>query len=290
MYPISNEAAEERAYRAGQLHVTQRLPGTKIDFYRQRHPTHLQQKALLHCTYVTFNTKRPPFNDARVRRAFSLAIDRAQIVSRIFHGGAQAARSLTRPGMGGLEPPAWVYYAADEAQRCLSEAGFPGGLGFSAVEFRFIASSPDIAAMAESLQQMWQQTLGVRVSLQQMEGKAYGAALAAHDYQFGTLGFYTSIDDPEQLLQIAGQGCSFNYANWTEPRYEAGFAAACNAATDAERLAAFDAMERILAEEVPYAPLLHWNSTYLVHPSVRGWRSKQFGRVDWRELWLEESQ
>jgi MarR-like DNA-binding transcriptional regulator SgrR of sgrS sRNA len=45
-------------------------------------------------------------------------------------------------------------------------------------------------------------------------------------------------------------------------------------------------MEHILAEEAPYAPLLHWNRFYLVHPTVRGWRSNPLGHVDWRELWL----
>jgi len=59
------------------------------------------------------------------------------------------------------------------------------------------------------------------------------------------------------------------------------------APTDAERRAALIACERLIAEEVPYAPVFFAIRTQLVHPSVRGWRNNAVQQIDWRELSVE---
>ncbi len=79
-YPTDDEAAEERAFRAGQLHVTYRLPESKVASYEHDNPGELQIAPDLRTFYLTFNVAKSPFTDVRVRRAFSLAVNREQLV------------------------------------------------------------------------------------------------------------------------------------------------------------------------------------------------------------------
>src|SRR6185295_12979451 len=138
IYPNEDDTGEERAYRAGQLHVTARLPRTRIAAYRQT-PA-LQEEKLLQTHFITFNTRRLPFDEARVRRAFSRAIDRSLLTSRVVNGLAEPAHSLSRQGLGGFDPPDVVTYDPDDARRLLAAAGFPNGVGFPSVEFRFVGN------------------------------------------------------------------------------------------------------------------------------------------------------
>jgi oligopeptide transport system substrate-binding protein len=285
-HPIEDVSAEEHAYRAGQLHTTWGLPATKLESYQRTRPAELSQAPVLQTTFISFNCSRPPFTDARVRRAFALATNRESATNAGFRGRAETARSFVRPGTGQFEPPKFTTYDPAEAQRLLAAAGFPGGRGFPTTELRIGAGGSDIKAVAEALQQMWRQVLGVNISLVSMEVKVLIASLFAHDFTLALSGYYP-IDDPSDMLARAEKDAPGNFSTWQHPRFEAAGAAVRQADTDADRLAGFAQQEQILSEEVPYLPLFHRNQVRLVHPSVMGWRENRFAQVDWRELWLE---
>lgn len=102
---------EERAYRAGQVDVTMSVPFTKIEPYQRDRPAEIHRAPLAETRYLSFNTQRPPLNDARVRRALALAIDRQKIVERITRGGQTPAKNfcpvpIDMPLL--LEPSIWA--------------------------------------------------------------------------------------------------------------------------------------------------------------------------------------
>ena len=78
-YPIDNPDVEERNFRAGQLHVTYAVPLSKIPTYREQSPARLRADPLLRTFFIRFNTTKPPFDNPKLRRALSLAIDRGSI-------------------------------------------------------------------------------------------------------------------------------------------------------------------------------------------------------------------
>src|SRR6202046_5222469 len=98
--------AEERAFRSGQLHVTEAIPPDKIDAYRRDSPSLLRIDALLGTYFLRVNTRRPGLNDQRIRTALALAIDREAITEKLLRGGQAPAYSFTPPGMGGYTPDA----------------------------------------------------------------------------------------------------------------------------------------------------------------------------------------
>ena len=86
-YPIDSVDAEERAFRSGQLHVTEFTPIGKIDSYLRTSPNLIRRDPYLGTYFYRFNTRQAPLNDARVRRALALAADRETIVAKVARGG-----------------------------------------------------------------------------------------------------------------------------------------------------------------------------------------------------------
>src|SRR5690606_32180756 len=124
-HPSASIDAEERAFRAGQLHITEALPVSKVDTYRRDRPEVLRIDPFLDTYFYRLNVTRPVLNEAKVRHALSLAIDRHALVETITRGGQQPAVSFTPPGPAGSDPPAVVSYDPEAARALLAKAGYP---------------------------------------------------------------------------------------------------------------------------------------------------------------------
>ena len=158
-YPVSevhfvaldNGDAEERAFRSGQIDITMAVPTHRIATYAAESPSRLRETPLQETRYLSFNTTRGPLADSRVRRALSLAIDRAAIVRSVLQGNQATTHTLVSPGLDGYVAPPFVPGGLDEARALLAAAGFPGGQGFP----RFVLSTWTSAPVLEAIQQMW---------------------------------------------------------------------------------------------------------------------------------------
>ena len=84
-------------------------------------------------SFIRFNVKRKPFDDARVRKALALALDKEDIVTKITRCGEKVADTLVPPGNPGYVPPAGLSYNVAKARELLAEAGYPNGQGFPEV-------------------------------------------------------------------------------------------------------------------------------------------------------------
>jgi oligopeptide transport system substrate-binding protein len=283
-YPTDDENAEERAFRAGQLHVTYRLPKTKVPVYESAHSGELHIVPILRTNYLTFNVTKAPFTDPRVRRAFSLAIDRERLVRAALGSLGSAAYSFVRPGTGGYTPGQGFRFDSGEAQRLLAAAGFPGGAGMPRLELTLNGNTGTTVAVAEVMQRMWAENLGVRVELRPLEFKVYLSTERERQFQVLFEGWTYALPDARDMLEQGVTADPGNDSCGSSPDYDAAFAAADRTGDQALRRAAFDRMEAANAREVFYAPIFFTNQGFLVHPSVKGWRDNAIDIVDWREL------
>ncbi len=284
-YPTDDENTEERDFRAGQLHVTARLPKTKVAVYQAEHPGELHVVPILRTNFLTFNVARAPFTDSRVRRAFALAIDRERLVHAALGSLGTPAYSLVRPGTGGFTPANGFSFDPEEGKRLLAQAGYPGGAGLPPVEFTLNGNTGTTLEVAEVLERMWADNLGVRVSVLPVEFKVYLSTLREKQFQV-LLDGWVSIPDPRDMLEVGVTGDPNNDSGARNRDYDEAFDASDRASDAAARRRAFDAMEAINAREASYAPLFYTNRGFLVHPDVRGWRDNPLLRIDWRELYL----
>jgi oligopeptide transport system substrate-binding protein len=93
--PIENPSVEERNFRAGQMHITFALPSSKLASYRQHAPDRLRIDPWIATNFVNFNVTKPPLDNAKLRRALALAIDRDAIARTVYQGAAQPALTLS---------------------------------------------------------------------------------------------------------------------------------------------------------------------------------------------------
>ncbi len=286
-HPIENKVAEEHAFRAGQIHVTVSVPASRLRGYRERQDPRLVSIPILSTRFITFGTQQPPWDDPRVRRAFSLAIDRERIAAAVLPGMGEPAWTYAPPQSGGYDLPALSQYDPAEAQRLLAEAGYPGGAGFPAEEFTLPSRDSDMLNFGQALQQAWRETLGVDLQLAPMEFKVWIDMVRSKTLRLSYDSWFLSVDDPVEVLALGVTGDPNNSADWRNEDYDAAFAQIELATNEAERAAAILACEQIIADQVPYAPAYHDIANRLVHPSVQGWHPNAVQYIDWTAIWLQ---
>lgn len=286
-HPIDQPDAEEKAFRGGLLHATRFLPTAKIAGYRGT--PRLRADPLAGTQMIELNVGRAPFADPRVRRAFTLAIDRGRLVREVLRDGSRPGESMCVPGSGtapGYQPRDRLAYDPAAARALLAQAGFPGGSGLPAITLVLTAGKQNDQTLAEALQAMWQGALGVRVALRSQEEKVRLDALRTKDYQMAMFS-WVDIDDPALLLQRYLSGSPNNFTGWSSPAYDAEFAAASGAASDPERLTHLQNADALINQEAPSLPLCHNNQSYLVQTSVRGWEENAINLHLLNRVYLE---
>ena len=297
---MDNGDTEERAFRSGQLDVTLSVPTTKLPSYEAARPPGLAHPSpvvlhhvvLAETRYLALNTQRPPLNDVRVRRALSLALDRAALTGKVLKGGQIPAATFIPPGLGGYQPaPALTSAESDaavllaartEARRLLADAGFPDGRGFPRLELSSWAIAPTVL---EAMQQMWRQELGLEIGLAQREGKVHLAALTAGNYDLGFMPAIADYNDAASLFEdLTGGG---NYPHWSSADYDALVLSAGRESDTARRSALYREAEVILLRELPVIPLYFNSQNFLLSPRVRGWQADQLWNRFYNTIRLE---
>ena len=213
---------------------------------------------------IVFNAARPPFDDPRVRRALSLAIDRRRIVAVAVHGfGEPSSEPIPSSHPYGAASAATLDTA--RANSLLDAAGWrlgPDGVrhrGTQSLAFELLTvGSSDNAA--EQLIQSDLARVGARVAIRQRELASFLAAARATPRAFDAL--YTGIPGDLSLSYLSAMfdsrfaGGALDYAGFHEPRLDTLLLAA-RGAPDAEARARWSDVQRELDGTTPVAWIYH---------------------------------
>ncbi len=285
-HPATGVDAEERAYRGGQLHITEALPFAKVETWRRERPGELHIGPFLDTYFYRLNVTRPGLNDVRIRRALALAVDRRAITEKILHGGQQPAHTLTPPGVAGYTPPAGIPTDFAAARRLLAEAGYGGGTGLPPLELLY-NSSANHQVVAEAVQETWRRELGIEVRLANMEQSTLLAQRRTLDYQILRSDWAGDYLDPTTFLEVFASDSSNNHTGWKNRQYDALLYEAGRTSDPAARFALLQKAETLLLDEAPLIPVYHYTTVRLVHPAVRGWHPTLLDRHPCKHVWLE---
>jgi len=208
--------------------------------------------------FFRFNVTRPPLNDARVRRALALCVDRKRIVSKLCKAGETAADRMTPDGTANSEPAQGLGFDPVQGRRLLAEAGFPNGQGFRTLDYLFNNSKQN-EQMAIEMQEMWQRELGVRIQLRQVEWKVYLVAQSALDYDLSRSSWVADYNDPNTFLDMWTSNNGNNRTGWKNARYDELMAEG-NRQTDLKKRAKLlaEAETLLVRDEVPVVPIYFW--------------------------------
>ncbi|NLM08078.1 MAG: peptide ABC transporter substrate-binding protein [Clostridiales Family XIII bacterium] len=236
--------------------------------------------------FVCFQTQKEPFDDPRVREAFSLVIDRNYIVNQISRAGETPAGGFVPNGIYDAEGPGSDFrevggdyysmddadYAAkcDRARELLAEAGYPNGEGFPIVEYLY-NTHDNHRAIGEALQNMWQTELGVQVTLTNQDWAVFIDTRKNGDFTFARHGWIADYNDPITFLDMWITTSGNNDAQYNNSEYDALIAKAKATADVTERMSIMHEAEDMLMAEHVVAPIYFYTQPYMVADDLQGW-------------------
>lgn len=282
---IENRDTEQNAFEAGQLHVTDSIPlSSRPRLFRSGDPT-VRRDRQFASAYLLANVRNGPLQDARVRRALSLAVDRQSLTDDLLYAG-EPAYAFTPPGVNGYEPPESVESDDEKARQLLAEAGYPGGRGFPKLTFS-LTTSDTTRTLAEALQARWRSVLGIPIELRNMEWKVLLTTLDQRDYDLSFLVWYGDYVDPQTFLELMLTNSGNNRTNWSHPRYDALVDAALLNPDVQERFAQLHEAEALLLEEMPIIPVYWVTHNFRVSNQVLGYGPKLLDQRPWKFISLK---
>jgi len=272
-HAIEKAETEEKLFQVKKLHATATVPTEKIASWTQNASGVLKRHPYLGTYYYWINVNRPPLNKPQVRKALALAIDREKLVKFVVKGGQAPAESFTPPGTGGFQPQAKLprdLSRLNEAQALLAQAGFPKGKGFPTIEILYNTSEGH-KKIAEAIQQMWSEHLGVKASLYNQEWKVFLDTQHSKNYMISRAGWIADYNDPHTFLELLTTGNGNNHSGWSNLNYDGVLEQVQKEISSKKRLELFQKAEDILLEELPVIPLYIYTRLYLLSPQVQGW-------------------
>ena len=280
---LEDSSASFAAYNSGEAVLIKDVPTDEIpsltkaedggDFYVD---------TILGTYYVSLNLQRDAFQDAKVRKALSLAIDRDYVANTIMQGTYSTADSIVGPGIvdesgyfhdNGNAPYISADYEANlaEAKKLLEEAGYPNGEGYPTIEYSTNDAGYHVP-LAEYLQQAWGD-LGITLTINKMEWSSFTPARRAGEYDVARNGWVMDYNDPSNMLDLFCTSNGNNDGKYANPDFDAAIDAS-RVADSAEHFAQLHKAEDILMEDAGCLPIAYYNDYWLQSPALKGtWHS-----------------
>ena len=276
-FPIDDDLAALKKYRAGELDTQDRYPIAMRDWIRKNIPNEVHQATALWSQYMSFNTSRKPFDDVRVRKAVAMAIDRKALAEEVLGGSyGEPAFNVLPPGTANVDRTAEVDWAGKtmderrtEAKRLIAAAGYGPD---KPLHFTFnFSTNTDNRRIAVAMQAMWK-AVGAEVELDSKEAKVHQKLLQAHDFDVAGDGWILDYNDAKnQLYLFQGSTVEMNYSQYHSAVYD-GLLDKADAEPDmAARAKLLGQASAQLLADMPVSPSFFPYQRQLVKPYVVGW-------------------
>ncbi|PHJ39096.1 hypothetical protein P378_05400 [Desulforamulus profundi] len=226
--------------------------------------------------YYQFNLSRKPFNDPRVRKALSIAIDREQLVKHILQAGQEPAYAFVPYGFTEEEGKDYRQNGGDLfkedielAKKLLAEAGYPEGKGFPKVTLLY-NNNDNIHKVAQAIQQMWKKNLGIEVALENVEWQVYLDRQSQQDFDITRTAWSPDYLDPMTFIDLFVTNGGNNNTGWSHQVYDKLVKEANSTGDQKIRMQAMQKAEKILMNDMPVMPIFFYAHPILVKENIKG--------------------
>lgn len=224
-------------------------------------------------TFLVLNHRRRALQDARVRRALGMAVDRAGLLGHILDGAGEIATSLHPTGIAGRDPALWPREDVAQAKRLLADAGFPDGKGLE-----LLMAVPSVTdPIGPWLQQRWRETLGITVRLVEVNNitAMRQSPRWPNEFDLYVGSWQSDYEDPHNWFNLLWDSRNdpgqYN-SGWRNAEFDRLVRAAQGELNPTRRTDLYRQAEAIMAAEYPILPLYHPSEQYLVRPEVQGYQ------------------
>ena len=224
--------------------------------------------------FIIFDTTNPPTDNPLVRQALSLAIDRKTLADKILKGVVTATEVMLPPDIPGYNPGSGLGEDVAEAKALLAEAGFPDGAGFPRLTMIYTATDSIEKTCSQYLQSAWKQNLGIDITLEALEDKAWEDWF--NSLQTTPFNLYISLwnsdwgDPANWHNQLFASSADFYHAHWKNETFDTLVNDARGLPDPERRVAMYEQAEAILNQDAAFVPLHNLNRIYVIKPYVKG--------------------
>ena len=282
IFAITTEpAVRHQKLKAGECHFNPYPQPADLQAIKDDPELKLPQQEGLNVGYLAYNTKVAPFDNANVRKALNMAIDKQAILDAVFQGAGKAAKNP-------IPPTIWSYndaiqddpYDPEASKKMLADAGVSG------LEMKIWAMpvqrpyNPDARRMAEVIQADFAK-VGVTVEIVSYEWGEYLKRSKDEDRDGAVLlGWTGDNGDPDNFLAVLlgcdGVGGS-NRAQWCHQPFEDLIQKAKVVSDPAERTALYEQAQVVFKEQAPWATIAHSVVSKAMRNEVTGYKIDPFG-------------
>lgn len=231
-------------------------------------------KAIAGTYWYKFNTEAKPLDNANIRKALAYAINRKAIVENITQGGQIPAMAAVPPSMIAENETGYfkdndVEKAKEFLQKGLQEMGLKDVSELPAITVSYNTDEGH-AKIAQAIQDMWKNDLGIEVTLDNQEWAVYIEKLHNGDYQVGRMGWLGDFNDAINFLEIyRDKKGGNNDTNWEHPEYKQLLIDSQKESDPEKRLAMLKEAEAIFMDEMPVAPIYFYTNSWVVKENLK---------------------
>ena len=285
---MEDDTSINSAYKNKELVFADAIPTDEIDSWKSKKDYHFQKQ--LGTYYISFNTKKAPVDNVKVRQALTLAVDRDYIVKQIGKADQVPAGGFVSTGLfdsdtskefrtvGGnyYDPTAKGNEEnVKKAKELLAEAGYPDGKGLPAIEYIFNEGSGN-QAIGEAIQDMWKK-IGVNVTLSSQEWQTFVNTRKKGEYSIARNGWLCDYNDPISMLDMWITGSGNNDAQWSNSEYDALIKQIKGSGDNKERFELMHKAENMIFDDWILCPIYYYVDVYLQSEKLTGFWASPLG-------------
>jgi peptide/nickel transport system substrate-binding protein len=238
--------------------------------------------------YLAFNELRKPFQDAHVRKAISLAIDRNALVKAVLFGNGKSANSLFPPQVPYYAPSTPGYqFNLTQAKQQMAQSSVPHGFSTTIL---IPAGNSDYLTISTILQAELK-PLGIKVNIQQLDPNTANANFQAQKYDMSLTLWTMDIPDPDELATFAvdpNSGAKSFFTSYNNPQVVKDTHAAEKTLNTTQRQNLYNFIQSQSAKDAFMAFLYYSPYPYATTTSVHGFFVTPLGNMHMENVWLSK--
>lgn len=275
-FPAEERNAATKQFRAGEIDMQYDFASEQIDWLKENLPDEARISPYLGIYYYPINTTKPPFDNADVRQALAMAIDRTAITDKVLKTGELPAYSFVPPNAGDYGDPAYVGWKdmayedrVAKARELLEGAGYGPDRPLE-LQLRY-NTSENHKKVAIAAAAMWK-AIGVQAELFNAEVKVHYNDLQQGNFEIARAGWIADYNDPQNFLYLMETDTGpLNYAEFSNAEYDALMDEADVETDPAARNSLMRQAEAIAMAQMPNIPIYYYVSKNLVSTKIQGY-------------------
>jgi oligopeptide transport system substrate-binding protein len=261
-------------YQNDEIQVDYDLPGDVLGKLKSENNAELKIPTELATYFYRFNTSKKPFNNVKVRKALSMAINRQSLIDNVSQGGQLPAFALVPTGVpdakGEFRKNGGDYFTEniEEAKKLLAEGLKEEGMDKLSFSILYNTSEQH-KKMAEAIQQMWNK-LGIEVKLENVEFKVKIDREHSLDYAVSRAGWIGDYVDPNTFLDLFTSWSKQNDTGWKSSKYDELIKSASSEFNVEKRMGYLHQAEKLIVEDYPIMPIYYYTRPMMVKSNLVG--------------------